>query len=269
MDRKRVTVASIFCLLAITVVAAGELGQAPAAVSAKIWTDRAQEIEQHLKSAEIIQIEDINVGVTKPRRARLAPGGPVDAFAWKAIRPARYGGYWESYKSEIAAYELDKLLGLGMIPPTVERRVKGEIGAAVLWVMPTRSFKDLGGVPGQQGVKGPPSAEVPRWMLQLTRAKMFDNLIANIDPNLGNWLVDPQWNLILIDHTRAFTTTKNLYHQLAQIDTELWNKMKALDESSLTAALGDWLDRSAIRAIVERRDKMQSVVDKLRSGTQK
>ena len=35
-------------------------------------------------------------------------------------------GYWESYKSEIAAYELDKLLGLDMIPPTVERRVQGE-----------------------------------------------------------------------------------------------------------------------------------------------
>ena len=39
---------------------------------------------------------------------------------------------------------------------------------------------------------------------------MFDNLIGNIDPNLGNWLVDPSWNLILIDLTRAFTTTKEL-----------------------------------------------------------
>ena len=31
---------------------------------------------------------------------------------------------------------------------------------------------------------------------QITRAKMFDNLIGNLDPNLGNWLVDPEWNLI-------------------------------------------------------------------------
>ena len=67
---------------------------------------------------------------------------------------------------------------------------------------------------------------------------MFDDLIGNTDPNLGNWLVDPAWNLILIDHTRAFTTTKELYHQLTQIDSELWERMKALDEAKLKAAVG-------------------------------
>ncbi len=240
--------------------------QAPAAVSAKIWTDRAQEIEAYLKTAEVLSMEELKIGVTRPRRAKLAPGGPVDAMAWKAIRPGRYTGYWESYKSEIAAYELDKLLGLGMIPPTVEKRVQGDLGAAVMWASPTQSFKDLGGVPGQQGVKGPPPQQFAAWTRQLTKAKMFDNLIANIDPNLGNWLVDPAWNLILIDHTRSFTSTKNLYHQLSQVDAELWDKMKALDEPGLTAALGAWLDRGAIRAILERRDKMQQVVDKLQSG---
>jgi hypothetical protein len=269
MDRKRAAVASLLCSLAVTVAVAREMPQAgTAAVSAKTWTDRVQEIEEYLKTAEIVQIDEIGVGVTKPRRARLAPGGPAEAIAWKAIRPGRYNGFYESYKSEIAAYELDKLLGLGMIPPTVEKRVKGELGAAVLWASPTRSFKDLGGVPGQQGVKGPPPAEIPRWMRQLTRAKMFDNLIGNIDPNLGNWLVDPGWNLILIDHTRSFTTSKELYHQLSSIDVELWNKMKALDEPSLTSALGNWLDARAIKGILERRDKMQPIADKLRAGSQ-
>jgi hypothetical protein len=268
MKQSRAIFTSAFCVLAIVAVASWGPPQAPSAGSAKIWTDRASEIEEYLKSAEIISMEEIGVGVTKPRRAKLAPGGPVEAIAWKAIRPGRYGGFWESYKAEIAAYELDKLLGLGMIPPTVEKRIKGDLGAAVLWATPTRSFKDLGGVPGQQGIKGPPPAEIPRWMGQLTRAKMFDNLIGNIDPNLGNWLVDPEWNLILIDHTRAFTTTKTLYHQLAQVDAPLWEKMKALDEASLTNALGNWLDKSAIKGILERRDKMQPMVEKLRPVTQ-
>ena len=47
---------------------------------------------------------------------------------------------------------------------------------------------------------------------------MFDNLICNVDPNLGNWLVDPSWNLILIDHTRSFTTKKDMVHQMTRID---------------------------------------------------
>ena len=118
-------------------------------------------------------------------------------------------------------------------------------------------------MPGQKGIPGPPPQLIPNWNRQLTRAKMFDNLIGNIDPNLGNWLVDPSWNLILIDHTRAFTTTKELYHQLVQIDPQLWSKMTALDEAGLTAAIGKSIGKSEIRAMLQRRDKLQQVVDKL------
>ena len=209
-------------------------------------------------------MEDVSVGVTHPRRAQLAPGGPVSEIAWKALKPARYQGYWESYKSEIAAYEMDKLFALGMVPPTVEKRIKGEVGAAVMWVSRRRKASmQLGGVPGQKGMKGPSPREVPSWTKQLTRAKMFDNLIGNIDPNLGNWLVDPAWNIILVDHSRAFTTTKDLYHQLQYIDGPLWDNMQALDEASLTAALGQWLDRGEISGHPSAAREDGVVVDKL------
>ena len=247
----------------ILVGAMGLLAQAPAAQSARTWVERTAEIEAYLKSAEVVDMEEIGVGVTRPRRAKLAPGGPVEAIAWKPIRPGRYSGYWESYKSEIAAYELDKYFGLFMTPPTVEKRVQGELGAAVMWVSPTRSFKDLGGVPGQGKVPGPPPAQIAAWMRQITRAKMFDNLVGNTDPNLGNWLVDPAWNLILIDKTRAFTSTRNLYHTMTVVDAELWAKMEALDEPTLTTVVGEWLDRSAIRGILERRDRMKQAIAKL------
>ena len=238
--------------------------QAPAeTASVKTWLDNPTMFEDYLRSAEVVGMEELKVGVTRPRRAKLAPGGPIESFAWKTIQPGRHEGYWESYKSEIVAYEMDKMLDLGMVPPTVEKRVKGDLGAAVMWVSPTKSFKELGGVPGQKGIPGPPPQLIPQWNRQLTRAKMFDDLIGNIDPNLGNWLVDPSWNLILIDHTRAFTTTKELYHQLVQIDPLLWSKMTALDEADLTAAIGKWIGKAEIRAILQRRDKLQQVVDKL------
>jgi hypothetical protein len=259
-------VARLVSILIASLAMAGAAIQAQTPASSKTWIGNASEIEAYLKSAPVAGMEELKVGVTRPRRAKLAPGGPVEAMAWKAVKPGRYNGYWESYKSEIAAYELDKLLELGMVPPTVEKQVQGETGAAVMWVSPTQSFKEMGGVPGQQGVKGPPPAQIPNWMRQLTRAKMFDDLIGNTDPNLGNWLVDPAWNLILIDHTRAFTTTKDLYHQLTQIDAELWERMKALDEAKLKGALGSWLDDQAIRGILVRRDKMQTVIDKLKKS---
>jgi len=266
MARTRlVGLTSVFSALLIALTVAPALPQtAPApATGARAWADRVSEIEQYLKSAEIVGIEELKTGVTKPRRATLAPGGPCEAMAWKPIRPGRYSGFWESYTAEIAAYELDKLLGMGMIPPTVEKEVKGQKGAAIMWVSPVKSFKELGGVPGLKGVSGPPPAQIAHWTRQITVAKMFDNLIGNIDPNLGNWLVDPNWNLILIDHTRAFTNTKDLYHQLVRVDTDLWAKMKALDEASLTTAVGAWLDKGQIKAVLQRRDKMEQVIDKL------
>jgi hypothetical protein len=234
---------------------------APAEASAKTWLENRAAIEQYLQSAKVIGEKEIPVGVTRPKRMQLEPGGPVEYFAFKDIQPGRHGGFWESYKSEIAAYELDKLLGLNMVPPTVEKRVKGNLGAAVMWCSPTKSFKEMGGVPQTSSL---PGRYVAHWVRQMVRAKMFDNLIGNRDPNLGNWLVDPSWNLILIDKTRAFATDKDLTHkEMSNVDMVLWQKMQALTEESLMAAIGKWVGRGEIRAMLERRKKMQEVFDKL------
>ena len=237
--------------------------QSPAADCARRWLSGAAAIEAFLRTAEVLRLEDIPVGVTRPRRAFLEPGGPVESVVWKPIRPGMRNGFRESYKAEVAAYELDKVLALQMIPPTVERRFEGDLGAAVFWASGARSFKDLGGVPGQNGVQGPPAAVRAAWNRQLVRAKMFDNLIANTDPNLGNWLVDEDWHVILVDHSRSFTTSKSLVHGLTQVDRDLWQRILALDEAALTAALGQWLRRGEIRAVLERRGRMQKAVEQL------
>jgi hypothetical protein len=195
--------------------------------------------------------------VTRPIRCHFAPGGLVESVAFKSIPPGLRAGFWESYKSEMAAYELDKLLDLEMIPPTVEKRVRNTLGAAVLWVAPVRSFKQMGGPPT------PPPEHADSWSRQLSRAKMFDNLIANRDPNLGNWLVDPAWNLILIDHTRAFVSSKYFVHRMNRIDKGLWERMLTLDPASLKAALGHFLDGEQLDGIVARRDRMKTEIEKM------
>ena len=92
---------------------------------------------------------------------------------------------------------------------------------------------------------------------------MFDNLINNKDPNLGNWLVDPSWNLILIDHTRAFTSGKNMVHEMEHIDKGLWERMLSLDENALKGALEPWLNERQIENLLERRDQMKKEIDKM------
>jgi hypothetical protein len=226
---------------------------APAASpSARIWEGRNAEFEQFIRQAPITRIQDVPIGVTHPKRAYFASGALVESVAWKVLPPGRPNGYWESYKSEIAAYELDKLLGMGMVPVAVEKTWKGEKAAAILWLTPIHSWKEMQDKP-----------KPAKWVAQVARMKMFDDLICNRDRNAGNLLVDDDWNLFLIDHSRAFISDKGLAVALEHVDRNLWTKMLSLDEASLQSAIGPWIDRGDIRAMLARREKMKAAIDAL------
>ena len=224
--------------------------QAVQGTSAKIWQGRNAEFEEFLRQAPFIKITDVPIGVTRPKRGYFPTGGLVESAAWKLLPPGRPNGYWESYRSEIAAYELDKALGMDMVPPAVEKRVEGERGAAVLWVKPVRPWKEVEHLPKPE-----------KWNRQAVRMKMFDNLIHNPDRNAGNLIVDDDWNLYLIDHSRAFITERKLPFTMVRVDAELWDKMLALDEPGLVSAVGTWIDRGSIRAMLRRRDAMKVTID--------
>ena len=228
---------------------------APAAgACAKIWLGREAELEVYLKTAKIDRIDEIPLGVTRPLRAFLATGGPFGSMAWKPLRPGIYDGAWESYKSEIAAYELDKLLELHMTPPTVERQVNGNYGAAIMWIAPVTMWRDL------KREKRPTGN---RWTFQIIRQRMFDDLIGNDDRNQGNLLIDGDGHLCLIDASRAFSTGGNLPLKIEKVDALQWGRISALTAESLTAAVGTWLDQAQIRALLDRRARIKQEIDKL------
>lgn len=243
---------ALLLVLASVPLAAEWQQPAAPAPSAKIWVGRHADVEAFLRTAPFDRIEQVPLGVTRPLRGYFPPGGLVESAAWKVLPPGRAGGFWESYKSEIAAYELDKLLELGLVPPAVEKVWKGNRGAAVLWLHPVKAWKTVEALP-----------KPDRWSRDAVRMKMFDNLIGNSDRNAGNLLVDDEWNLFLIDHSRAFVTDLKLPTPMTRIDKTLWDRMRMLDEPRLLAALKPWVERGAVRAILTRRDRMQVAIDKL------
>ncbi len=226
------------------------------ASGAKVWLGHSAEFEEYLKTAPIENIGDIPIGVTKPKRAFFAKGGLAGSAALKYLPSGIKSGFWEAYKSEVAAYKLDRMLGLDMVPPTVERRVGSELASLQLWVDGCKHLAEA----DQSQV-----ASSPRWVKQVLRQRAFDNLIANIDRNAGNLLVDGEWNLILIDHSRAFGgNTMPFLKQMTRIDREFYEKLKALDEPTLMAELRPWvITAGTVRDILKRRDKMVAQFDKL------
>jgi hypothetical protein len=228
---------------------------APAALAcSRQWVGQETEIERFLASGKVTRMEAVPIGVTKPQRAYLEPG-PVARFAWKQLPPQRRSGFRESYKAEIAAYQLDRLLDMHMVPPVVERKVDAQIGAAVLWIEETKGW-DM-----KKPVKGPE----PEWSRQISRMKLFDLLIGNIDRNQGNLIYDADWHLFLIDHSRAFTTRNSLdgIAPLGIVDKQLWSRIDALTPEQLQTTLGAWLSADEQKAMLTRRDRMRQTIEKM------
>ena len=217
---------------------------------AKIWVGRHQEIEEYLRTAECVNMQMLGAGVM---RCDLRPAGLVARMAWRSGPPGIYRGFWTSYKAEIAAYELDKLLKMNMLPPVVEREFQGNKGSGTLWVENIVDSK----------AASPDEANRAVWEKQLVQMTMFDNLIGNSVRNPGNMLHDVAWNLILLDHSRAFRPGADLLNRLSRIDADLWDKVKALTRRQLDARLGDWLDENEIAAIIDRRERMKAEIDRL------
>jgi hypothetical protein len=220
-----------------------------AATSAKVWVGRHAEFEEFLRNAPIERVEEVPVGVTKPKRAFFAKGGLAGSVVVKHLPMGQRAGFWEAYKSEIAAYELDRLLSLDMVPVTIERRVEGDLASAQLWVEGCRLLKDV-----DQKLCPRPI----EWAKQVCRQRVFDNLVGNIDRNAGNMLVDGAWNVILIDHSRAFAVDRMPFEkEMTRIDRELFGRLQALDEAGLKDRVRPWLlSDGQMRGILKRRERI-------------
>ena len=218
------------------------------------WRGHESEIEDFLRHGTITHFKDIPVGITKPQRGYFAAGGPAKSMAWKPLHDEVMHGKMESYRSEIAAYLLSRHLRLDMVPPVVEREIKGVKGAAVFWIDGVKPW-DPATLPKGPGAK---------WSRQTSRMLMFDQLIANIDRNQGNLLHDEAGYVFLIDHSRAFTSKPDLsgLKPPQQFDPALWSRMAALTKADLDAVLGRWLTGLQIEALLMRRDAMQKQIER-------
>ena len=259
---------SSFSSFAVLATLLGSVAQA----GAQTPTLSSDQIREFLQKAEVVGSHTIAVGVTKSWRLTLRDGSTTHDAHFQSVdirrNPGRFDPgaepkFADSYKFNIAAYRLAKLLGLdGMVPVSVERIWHGQTGAMTWWVDDFVMTEKL-----RQSNRVRPS-NTERWRDQTQRMHVFAALVDDTDRNQGNVLYDTSWNLWMIDFTRAFRVRHEIRKpkKLQRCDRDLLAKMRQLDEGTLREALQPYLTTAEVRGVLKRRDRIVAHFKSLIAG---
>jgi hypothetical protein len=216
--------------------------------------------EQFLLQGKITEVRELGEGVTRPRKVTLERDGLIHNAVFKWIDERRQGvyrladgteevGFQDTWQTEVAAYRIDRLIGLGMVPATVERRVQGDEGSLQWWVDAAMSEEDR-----LEEKRNPPDLEA--WNRQRLNVWLFDELISNVDRHLSNLLITSDFRIRLIDHSRSFRENQDLRHpeRLTAFSQTLLDGLERLTKDGLEAEVGRYLSNAQIERLLARRD---------------
>lgn len=218
------------------------------------------EMEHFLATATVLHVDDVGAGISKPWKVILARKGQQVPAIFKFVDQKkdgqmRFGNevveeYADSYRYELAAYELDKLWGLNVLPVAVSRRVNGRSGVLRAWAEEVQAQYG-------HGQATPNMDHMRDWRHVIW---LFDFLISNMDRRTRNFLMRPDWTPILIDHSLAFTTYQRSVRPLYRFPKEFIDRLGTVDEGALRKAMAPYLEGKQIDALVSRRQKVLDLV---------
>jgi hypothetical protein len=226
-----------------------------------------EEIERFLKEAKIVSRKGAGKGVTNSTRATLSDGTLKHDAHIQTVNESRqsaptakgiefnFRDYW-AYN--IAAYKLDRMLGMNIIPVSIEREYDNKPAAYTWWL------DDILMEEGDRQKKKIQSPRPAQWVETMQMVRLFDQLIANVDRNLGNLLITNDWHVWAIDHTRAFRTNEKVKtpEAITRCDRAVFERLKALNLPALKADLGKYLTEWEIKALLSRRDEIVAMIEK-------
>lgn len=240
----------------------------PVAVAPALPRERQ---EAFLRTAAIRQVRSVKTGVTGTQRVALETAGRLHDASVQTIDQLKarfetstgvefhFRDYW-GYN--VAAYRLGVLLGLDNIPVSVPRHFRSRQAAFTWWIdnvlMDERTRVE-------RQVEPPDPAT---WNAQVYIMRVFDELVANHDRNRTNMLIDCDWTLWLIDHSRAFRLARQLRAPavLRRCERTLLAQMRTLTRATVDRELGDYLTPMERDALMARRDALVAHFEALGAG---
>jgi hypothetical protein len=248
---------------AILALALVTLGSSLTAQDTRLTPEQQREF---LRTAKVVDSRPIGKGVTGSLRLTLTDGTITHDAGFQSIedrsseedrrRMRKRAGelnFVDSYKYNIAAYEIARLLGVDdMMPVTVERRHQGRVGSLTWWVDDVLMDE----AERETSPNQPPSP----LGFQRQRMKMvvFAELVGDVDRNKGNVLYTKDWRVIMIDFTRAFRLHRALRQPatLTSIARGLWDRLQRLTRDDVRRSVGTNLTLEETGALMQRHERL-------------
>ena len=220
--------------------------------------------EKELLTGKVEEIKELNSGINRVSFVKLENGKAGIFKSKKGERlylrnKVKKGTF---FKRERSAYLVDRFLGFNLVPPTVIRKIKGEIGSFQQFVPDTNISVNV------------ISAEIlalPSWYKEsLLRLWIFDYLIWNSDRHGNNFLVDGKNKLWAIDNGLSFGNDSYYFLHIPYdeiIPKAIRERIIGLNQAEgkkliLRNYLQKLLSNEEIKAFFKRLDKLANFLEK-------
>jgi hypothetical protein len=224
---------------------------------------KQKELENYLKTAKIASKRRAG-GRGENWIISLDDGKTASNGFFKLLDQTRPALIPDSYKYGIAAYELDKLLDLNMVPPVVEREIDGRKGSLQIFIEGAleeskRRIKKI----------EPPEPEKLKNTLQ--DLSVFENLTYSPsfcgERELDDILImdKKDWKVWRVDFSEAFAPSPELIPgcEISRCSKKLYQSLIKLEDKVIKAKLEHYLNDEEISMLLKRKKIIIEKIKKL------
>jgi hypothetical protein len=219
------------------------------------------DLEKFLREAKVLSVtKEVSPGRSRPWIVILSEGGVQRQALFKYFDYRRPQPQPHSYKYELAAYALDRLLDAQLVPPVVERKIEGRKGSLQIFLENCVSEQDR-----RRKRLEPPDPKA--FANAVEGARVFESLADDECLNYSDLLVHTDdWRVCRVDFSEAFAPSPELRPdcRITVCPRRLYEGLQKLDDATLVAAMKAYLNEAEIRALLARKslilDKIKALI---------